>query len=161
MNISQISNKESNFNIDNLTNYLIFTCDKNKTINSTNQISFTLEGKTNHELTKDINLILSFNNTNGFKMNCVISKNGSRLNCSFNKSNLKVDNYTNIYSIKENEISSNDENIFLIGLNKVGFIYEKGEVEINENINKKGLKLFIIIIIIITIILIIYKRFKI
>jgi len=35
MNISQISNNESDFNVDNLTNYLLFTCNENKTINLT------------------------------------------------------------------------------------------------------------------------------
>ena len=32
MNISQISKNESDFNINNLTNYIIFTCYENKTI---------------------------------------------------------------------------------------------------------------------------------
>ena len=35
MNISQISNNESDFNVDNLTNYLLFTCNEYKTINLT------------------------------------------------------------------------------------------------------------------------------
>ena len=154
MNISQISNNESNFNIDNLTNYLIFTCNENKTINLTNETSFILEGQINGgELKEDINLILSFNNTNDFHMNCSISMNDSSLYCSFNKSNLKTDSYINIYSIKENEINTNDKNIFLVGLNKVEFIYETEE-EKEENIKTEGIKLFIIIIIIVASIII-------
>ena len=155
MNISQISNNESNFNIDNLTNYLIFTCNENKTINLTNETTFILEGTTNHELSEDINLILSFNNTSDFKMNCVISMNDSSLYCSFNKSNLKTDDYLNIYSIKENEITTNEENIFLVGLNKIEFIYEKGE-EAKGKIKIERIKLFIIIIIIIVLIIILF-----
>ena len=155
MNISQISNNESNFNIDNLTNYLIYICNENKTINITSEISFILEGTTNHELTKDINLILSFDNTNDFHMNCVIARNDSSLYCIFNKSNLKTDKYINIFSIKENEISSNDENIFLVGLNKVEFIYEKGE-KTKAKIKTERIKLFIIIIIIIILICILF-----
>ena len=147
MNISQISNKESNFNIDNLTNYLIFTCDKNRTINLTNETSFILEGQTNLELTEDINLTLSFNNTNDFHMKCVICVNDSSLFCLFDESNLKVDNYINVFNIKENEINTNNKNIFLIGLNKIEFIYEK-EIK-KEEIKTGGIKLYIILIIII------------
>ena len=161
MNISQISNNESSFNIDNLTNYLIFTCGENKTINLTNEASFILEGTTNHDLSEDINLILSFNNTNDFHMNCVITMNSS-LYCSFNESNLKNNSNINIniYSIKENEISTNDENIFLVGLNKVEFIYQKEEeIKENEKIKTEGLKLYIIIIIIVVSILILVSIF--
>jgi len=155
MNISQISNKESDFNLDNLTNYLIFTCDENKTINLTNETSFILEGKINGELSEDINLILSFNNTNDFYMNCVISVNDSSLYCLFNESKLKTDKYINIHSIKENEISTNNENIFLVGLNKVEFIYEREEeIEEDGKIKTEGKNLFIIIIIIVVSIII-------
>ena len=155
MNISQISNKESDFNIDNLTNYLIFTCDENKTINLTNETSFILEGQIQGELSEDINLVLSFNNTNDFYMNCVISVNDSSLYCLFNDSKLKTDKYINIYSIKENEISTNNENIFLVGLNKVEFIYEREEeIEENGKIKTEGKNLFIIIIIIVVSIII-------
>ena len=161
MNISQISNNESSFNIDNLTNYLIFTCGENKTINLTNEKSFILEGQINHELSEDKNLTLSFNNTNDFHMNCVITMNSS-LYCSFNESNLKNNSNINIniYSIKENEISTNDENIFLVGLNKVEFIYQKEEeIKENEKIKTEGLKLYIIIIIIVVSILILVSIF--
>jgi len=107
---------------------------------------------------EDINLILSFNNTNDFQMNCVISMNNSSLYCSFNKSNLKTDSYINIYSIKENEINANDKNIFLVGLNKVEFIYETEE-EKEEKIKTEGIKLFIIIIIIVVSIIILVSLF--
>jgi len=154
MNISQISNNKSNFNIDNLTNYLIFTCNENKTINLTNETLFILEGTTNHELSEDMNLILSFNNTSDFKMNCVISMNDSSLYCSFNKSNLKTDDYLNIYSIKENEITTNEGNIFLVGLNKIELIYEKEVVEEKIKGQNKNLLIIIIIIVVPIIILI-------
>jgi len=122
---------------------------QNKTINLTNETSFILEGQTNLELTEDINLTLSFNNTNDFHMKCVIYVNDSSLFCLFDESNLRVDNYINVFNIKENEISINDKNIFLVGLNKVEFIYEK---EIKEEKIKTGrIKLYIIIIIIIVI----------
>ena len=88
-------------------------------------------------------------------MNCVISKNGSSLYCLFNKSNLKTDSYLNMYSIKENEIISNNENIFLVGLNKVEFIYEKGE-ETKGKIKIERIKIFIILIIIIVVIIILF-----
>jgi hypothetical protein len=153
MNLSQISINESNFNLDNLTNYLIFTCNENKTINLTKEISFILEGQTNDELSKDIYFKLSFNNTKDFYMSCVIFMNGSSLFCSFNKSNLKTDNYINVFSIKENEISTNDKNIFFTGLNKVEFIYEKEEEPIIKE--KKNIMMIIIILILIIIFVII------
>ena len=150
MNIKQISKKESNFNIDNLKNYLIFICSQNKTINLTNETSFILEGKTNRELSEDIYLTLSFNNYDDFHMNCLISMNDSNLYCSFNFLNLKADNYSKIYSIKENDISTNGENIFLVGLNKVGFIYEKKE---KGKIKMVNIKLIIIVIAIILVVI--------
>jgi hypothetical protein len=155
MNLSQISINESNFNLDNLTNYLIFTCNENKTINLTKEISFILEGQTNDELSKDIYFKLSFNNTKDFYMSCVIFMNGSSLFCSFNNSNLKTDNYINIYSIKENEISTNYKNIFFTGLNKVEFIYEKGIEEEPTIKEKKNIMTIIIILIIIFVVIII------
>ena len=145
MNISQISKNESNFNINNLTNYIIFTFYENKTINLTNETSFILEGQTNYELSKSINVKLSFNNTNNFHLNCIISSkimDNSSLYCSFNDSNLKAKNNFNIYSIKENEISSDDNNIFFVGLKKIEFIYEKEKKE-----NKINIKEILIIII--------------
>ena len=153
MNISQISKNESDFGIDNLTNYIIFNCYENKTINLTKEKSFILEGQTNYELSENISIKLSFNNTNDFHMNCVISSkfmDNSNLYCSFNDSNLKVNNNNiNIYSIKENEIISNDKNIFFVGLNKVEFIYEKLiEEKTKRNEKKNNIKLIIIIIII-------------
>jgi hypothetical protein len=75
MNISQISKNESDFNINNLTNYIIFTCYENKTINLTNETSFILERQTNYELSENISVKLSFNDTNDFHMNCVVFKN--------------------------------------------------------------------------------------
>ena len=74
MVISQISKNESDFNINNLTNYIIFTCYENKTINLTNETSFILEGQTNYELSEK-SVKLSFNDTSDFHMNCVIFKN--------------------------------------------------------------------------------------
>ena len=90
-------------------------------------------------------------------MNCVITSkvmDNSSLYCSFNDSNLKANNNINIYSIKENEISSNDNNIFFVGLKKIEFIYEKEEEENKINI-KEILVIFIKPIIIIASILII------
>ena len=153
MNLSQISINESNFNLDNLTNYIIFTCNENKTINLTKEISFILEGNTNDELSEDINFILSFNNTKDFYMSCILFMNGSSLFCSFNNSNLKTDSYINVYSIKENEISTNDKNIFFTGLNKVEFIYEKGKEEEPTIKEKKNIMVIIIILIIIFVII--------
>ena len=72
MNISQISKNESDFSWDNLTNYIIFTFNENKIINLTNETSFILEGQTNYELSKNISIKLSLNNTKDFHMNCVI-----------------------------------------------------------------------------------------
>jgi len=144
MNISQINKNESSFNLENLTSYIIFTFHENKIINITNETSFILEGKTNYELSENISFELSFNNTNNFHMNCVISSklmNNSSLYCSFNDSNLKANNNINIYSIKENEISTDDNNIFFVGLKKVEFIYEKEE----ENKDKIKEIIFIII----------------
>jgi len=161
MNISQIIKNQTNFNLDNLTNYIIFTFYENKTINITNETSFILGGQTNYELSKEISVKLSFNNTNNFHMNCVISSkqmDNSSLYCSFNDSNLKVNNNVNIYSIKENEISTDDKNIFFVGLKKIEFIYEKEEVKSKENrINIKEIKILIIklILIIVSIIILI------
>ena len=149
MNISQISNNESSFKIENLTNYYIFTCHENKTINLTNETSFIIEGTTNQDLSEDINFILSFNNTNDFHMNCIISMNDSSLYCLFNESNLKTDSIINIYSIKENEIYTNDKNLFLVGLNKVEFIFEKKEEKEEKEEKTGGMNLFIIIILIV------------
>lgn len=75
MNISQISKNESDFNINNLANYIIFTCYENKTINLTNETSFILERQTNYEMSENISVKLSFNDTNDFHMNCVSFKN--------------------------------------------------------------------------------------
>ena len=169
MNISQISKNESDFSLDNLANYIIFTFYENKTINLTNETSFILEGQTNYELSENISIKLSFNNTKDFHMNCVIfSKHmdNSSLYCSFNDSNLKANNNINIYSIKENEISSNDNNIFFVGLKNIEFIYEKEEEENKINI-KEILIIFIkpiiiiasIIIVVIIIIVILYFIF--
>ena len=130
MNISQISKNESDFNLDNLTNYIIFTFNENKKINLTNETSFILEGQTNYELSRNINVQLSFDKTHDFHMNCVISSkimDNSSLYCSFNNSNLKVNKNINIYSIKENEIYSDNKNILFVGLKKIEFIYEKEE----------------------------------
>ena len=147
MNISQISKNESNF--------IIFTFYENKTINLANETSFILEGQTNYELSENISIKLSLNHTNDFHMNCIILKKGSNLFCSFNASELKVDNSINTtYSIKENEISSDDDkNIFFVGLNKVEFIYEEIEEKPKRNEKKNNIKLIVIIIIIIIIII--------
>ena len=144
MNISQISKNESDF--------IIFTFYENKTINLANKTSFILEGQTNYKLYQNISIKLSLNHTNDFYMNCIIFKNGSSLFCSFNVSELKVDKSINTtYSIKENEISSDDDkNIFFVGLNKVEFIYEEEiEEKPKRNEKKNNIKLIIIIIIII------------
>ena len=154
MNISQISKNESDFNINNLTNYIIFTCYENKTINLTNETSFFLEGQTNYELSENISVNLSFNDTNDFHMNCVIfSKlmNNSSLYCSFNYSILKANNNINIYSIKQNEISNDDNHILFAGLKKIEFIYEKEKEKKKFNIKEI---IFIIIKPLITIALI-------
>ena len=45
--------------------------------------------------------------------------------CSFNYSILKANNNINIYSIKQNEISNDDNHILFVGLKKIEFIYEK------------------------------------
>jgi len=147
MNISKISKNKSNF--------IIFTFYENKTINLANETSFILEGQTNYELSENISIKLSLNHTNDFHMNCIILKKGSNLFCSFNASELKVDNSINTtYSIKENEISSDDDkNIFFVGLNKVEFIYEKIEEKPKRNEKKNNIKLIVIIIIIIIIII--------
>jgi hypothetical protein len=160
MNLSQISINESNFNLDNLTNYIIFTCNENKTINLTNEISFILEGKTNRELSEDINLVLSLNNIKDFYMNCVVSSkfmDNSSLYCSFNCSNLKTTDNINVYYIKENEINTNDNTtIYFVGLNNVEFIYEKKiKIEIEKENSEKKINKIILIIIIIAIILLV------
>jgi len=155
-NKNTISNKESTFNIDNLTNYAIFTCYEKKIINLTNDISFTLEGKTNRELSKDINLVLSLNNINDFYMNCVFSSkfmDNSSLYCSFNISNFKTIDDINIYYIRENEINANDITIYFVGLKKALFIYEKKiEINIEKGESEKKINNIILIIIIIAVI---------
>jgi hypothetical protein len=158
--INKISNNESNLNMDNFTDYLIFTCNENKTINLTNEISFILEGKTNRELSEDINLVLSLNYINDFYMNCVVSSkfmDNSSLYCSFNGSNLKTIDNINVYYIKENEINTNDNTtIYFVGLNKVEFIYEKKiKIEIEKENSEKKINKIILIIIITAVILLV------
>jgi hypothetical protein len=159
VNTNKISNNESNFNMNNLTDYLIFTYYENKTVNLTNEISFILEGKTNRELSEDINLVLSLNNINGFYMNCVVSSkimDNSSLYCSFNSSNLKTIDNINVYYIKENEINTNGNIIYFVGLNKVEFIYKKEiEITIENGNSEKKINNIILIVIIIAIILLI------
>ena len=161
VNNNKISNNESTFNMDNLSDYLIFTYNQNKTINLTNEISFMLEGKTNRELSKDINLVLSLNNIKDFYMKCVFSpklKDNSSLFCSFNDSNLKTIDNGNVFYIKENEIKANDTVVYFVGLNKVEFIFGKeleNKIEIEIKDSEKKINTLILIIIIIAIVLLI------
>ena len=157
---NKISKNESNFNLDNLTDYLIFIYYENKIIiNLTSEISFILEGRTNRKLSEDINLILSLNNLNDFYMNCVISSkfsDNSSLYCSFNGSNLKTSDSFNVYYIKENEINTNGNVIYFVGLNKVEFIYGKEiEIKVEKEDSQKNINIIIIIIIIIAIMILI------
>lgn len=140
MNLSDIIYNISGFDLDNLTNYITFTINDTMEIDLNNESIFTIEGKSNYELSDDINIKLSINNTNNSNINCNFSSNeinSSILICKydFNISNIETEENISIYSIKENEIVSNNKNIFFIGLNKVQFIYKKKMILENEDIN--------------------------
>ena len=70
--------------------------------------------------------------------------NNSSLYCSFNYSILKANNNINIYSIKQNEISNDDNHILFVGLKKIEFIYEKEKEKEERKINIKEIIIIII-----------------
>ena len=149
LNLSDIINNETFFDVDNITNYFTFTVNETIKINLSNYSSFSIEGRTNFELNENTNFKLSFNNKDNSEINCTL--NSSLLNCEylFNESYFETEENITTYYIKEKETMLKEKNIFFIGLNKVEFAYKKNIlIETDENDEKKNKNKYIKIIII-------------
>ena len=139
LNLSDIINNETFFDVDNITNYFTFTVNETIKINLSNYSSFSIEGKTNFELNENTNFKLSFNNKDNSEINCTL--NTSILNCEYllNESNFETEENITTYYIKEKETMLKEKNIFFIGLNKVEFAYKKNIlIEPDEKDEKKN-----------------------
>ena len=138
-NVDDINKVDSNFDINELNKYILFTVDNSSKVISANN-NFTIYGKTNKIMENHLFGELTFLNTDNKIANCEIDatdKDKALLECYTNLSEIVMNNQSDKLSFKEQEMKGKNNNVYFIGLNEVEIIREKEEDETDKNNDEK------------------------